>query len=208
MFYDAFFTNISDNTAANSPNATGKSITPDPTGRGLFDPLTVIANATATPNPQTTVWSVDSNLRNPLIHQWNLNVQRELPSRIKAEVAYVGTRGERLWVNEQLNREIDGGSRIYTNRGSLVIRGNRGDSIYHGLQTSVSRQVGNFAIRGSYTYSRLLDNGSDVFVTSGGASRWQNVLDPAATVVRRLSTALIAPSSATPMRSPSRITVR
>jgi len=77
-----------------------------------------------------------------------------------------------------LNPLVDDVARIYPNRGSLVIRGNSGDSIYHGLQTSLSRQVGNFAIRGSYTYSKALDNGSDVFVTSGGASRWQNVLDP------------------------------
>jgi hypothetical protein len=179
MFYDAFFTNISDNTAGASPNAAGKSITAGSTpGRGLFDPLTAVATATATPSPFTSVTSVDRNLRNPLIHQWNLNVQRELPARLKAEVAYVGTRGERLWVNEQLNPRVDGGARVYTNRGSLVIRGNRADSIYHGLQTSVTRQVGNFAIRGSYTYSKAIDNGSDVFVTSGGASRWQNVFDP------------------------------
>jgi TonB-dependent Receptor Plug Domain len=179
IFYDAFFTNISNNTAGASPNATGTSITAGSyPGRGLLDPLTVLANATAAPNPLTSVTSVDNNLRNPLIHQWNLNVQRELPARLKAEVAYVGTRGEYLWLNEQLNPRVDGGPRIYTNRGSLVIRGNRGDSIYYGLQTSVTRQVGNFAIRGSYTYSKALDNGSDVFVTSGGASRWQNVFDP------------------------------
>jgi hypothetical protein len=179
MFYDAFFTNISNNTAGASPNATGKSVTAESyPNRGLSDPLTAIATATATASPYTSVTSVDSNLRNPLIHQWNLNVQRELPSHIKAEVAYVGTRGEYLWVNEQLNPRVDSGPRIYTNRGSLVIRGNRADSIYHGLQTSVTRQVGNFAVRGSYTYSRALDNGSDVFVTSGGASRWQNVFDP------------------------------
>jgi hypothetical protein len=179
MFYDAFFTNISNNTAASSPNAAGKSITAGSTPqRGLFDPMTVIQTSTATASPFTSVTSVANNFRNPLIHQWNLNVQRELPSRLKAEVAYVGTRGERLWVNEQLNPRVDGGARIYTNRGSLVFRGNRADSIYHGLQTSLTRQVGNFSIRGSYTYSRAIDNGSDVFVTSGGASRWQNVMDP------------------------------
>ncbi len=179
IFYDVFFTNISDNTAASSPNATGISVTPgEYPGRGLEDPLTEVANATATPNPRTNTTSVVNNLQNPLIHQWNLNVQRELPSRLKAEVAYVGTRGERLWVNEQLNPRVDGGARIYTNRGSVVVRGNRADSIYHGLQTSLTRQVGNFSFRGSYTYSKSIDNGSDVFVTSGGASRWQNVRDP------------------------------
>jgi len=179
MFYDAFFTNISNNTAGASPNAAGVSVTAgSTTQRGLYAPITAMQTAIAVASPFTSVTSVANNLRNPLIHQWNLNVQRELPSRLMAEVAYVGTRGERLWVNEQLNPRVDGGARIYTNRGSLVIRGNRADSIYHGLQTSLTRQVGNFSFRGSYTYSKSLDNGSDVFVTSGGASRWQNVLDP------------------------------
>ncbi len=181
MFYDVFFTNISNNTAANSPNAVGISVYncgDACAGRGWADPLGTLALPAPLPDPSTLVYSVDNHLKNPLTHQWNLNVQRELPARIKAEVAYVGTRGERLWVNEQLNPLIEGTDRIYTNHGSTVIRGNRGDSIYHGLQTSVTRQVGNFAIRGSYTYSKAIDNGSEVFVTSGGASRWQNVLDP------------------------------
>jgi hypothetical protein len=63
-------------------------------------------------------------------------------------------------------------------RGSIVVRGNSGDSIYHGLQSSVSRSVGFLQLRGSYTYSKAIDNGSEVFVTSGGATRWQNVKDP------------------------------
>jgi len=181
MFYDVFFTNISNNTAGSSPNSVGVSKSQGCagcSGRGWSDPLGFLALPAPLPNPLTTTMSVDSRLVNPLTHQWNLSIQRELPSSLKAEVAYVGTRGEHLWVNEQLNPLIDGGLRTYSNRGSVVIRGNRADSIYHGLQTSVTRQVGNFALRGSYTYSKAIDNGSDVFVTSGGASRWQNVLDP------------------------------
>jgi hypothetical protein len=181
MFYDVFFTNISNNTAGSSPNAIGVSKSQGCTGcsgRGWANPLGFLALPAPLPNPLATSTSVDNRLVNPLTHQWNISVQRELPSSLKAEVAYVGTRGEHLWVNEQLNPLIDGDLRTYTNRGSVVIRGNRADSIYHGLQTSVTRQVGNFALRGSYTYSKAIDNGSDVFVTSGGASRWQNVLDP------------------------------
>lgn len=177
VFYDPFFTNISDNTASASPNALGVNINNLPL-RGQFDPLGTVAAFTAAANPLTTQTSVSDSLRNPLTQQWNLNLQRELPARIKMEVAYVGTRGERLWVNQQLNPRVLGGARIVPTRGSIVIRGNGGDSIYHGLQTTVTRTVGNFAIRGSYTWSRALDNGSEVFVTSGTASRWQNVLDP------------------------------
>jgi hypothetical protein len=36
------------------------------------------------------------NFRSPLIQQWNLNLQRELPGNIVAEVAYLGSRGTDL----------------------------------------------------------------------------------------------------------------
>ena len=184
MFYDTFFTNISDNTAATAPNAaTFTDFGASGTDRGLQDPQAIIAAATAVPSPFGTRQSVIQNLQNPLIHQWNLNVQRELPLKMQAEVAYVGTRGERLWVNQQLNPRVAShssvaGPRINTTVGSTIVRSNAGDSIYHGLQSSLSRNVGRVTFRGSYTWSKSLDNQSEVFATSGGASRWQNVFDP------------------------------
>ncbi len=177
IYYDAFFTNISNNVAASSPNAVGFSDTSG-TGRGDVNPLTTLANATAVARRTATISSVDSNFTNPMIQQWNLNVQRELPMQMKAEVAYVGTRGERLWVNEQLNPRIAGGAREVADRGSISVRSNRGDSIYHGLQTSLTRNVGFLQVRGSYTFSKAIDNQSEVFASSGGASRWMNVKDP------------------------------
>jgi hypothetical protein len=177
VFYDSFFTNIVDNTASASPNTLGGTLLAG-AGRGLSNPFGQISAITAAANSKTTITSVDSNLRNPMSQQWNLNVQRELPSHIVAEVAYVGTRGEHLWVNEQLNPVVLGGSRVIPTRGSISVRGNSGDSIYHGLQTSVTRNVHNLNLRGSYTWSRAIDNGSEVFVTSGGASRWENTQDP------------------------------
>jgi hypothetical protein len=178
MFYDAFFTNISNNAAASSPNTIGFSNTGAP-GRGVSNPFAALAAGAAAVSDTASISSVDSNFRNPLIHQWNFNVQRELPLQMKAEVAYVGTRGERLWVNEQLNPRIGGGAREVPTRGSIVVRSNRGDSLYHGLQTSLTRNVGWVQLRGSYTWSKAIDTMSEVFATSGGASRWQNVKDPA-----------------------------
>lgn len=178
MYYDALFTNIADNVQASSPNSPGFTQVADIADRGIADPITTLQNAAAAQNPRAAISGVDDHLRNPLTHQWNLNIQRQLPSKMVAEVAYVGTRGEREWVNEQLNPRVLGGSRIIPTRGSVVIRGNRGDSIYHGLQTSVTRSARGLTLRGAYTWSRSIDNQSDVFVTSGGASRWENVFDP------------------------------
>jgi len=183
MFYDTFFTNISDNTAATSPNAVTFTRF-GTTGRGVATPEAVLAAATPTPSNTGSRTTVANNLTNPMIHQWNLNVQRELPWKLVAEVAYVGTRGEHLFVSQQLNPRVasldpnSAGQRIFPTFGSTVARTNGGDSVYHGLQTSVSRNVGRVSFRGSYTWSKSLDNMSEVFVTSGGASRWQNVFDP------------------------------
>jgi hypothetical protein len=177
IFYDAFFTNINNNTAGSSPNTLGGT-TIATGGRGLANPFALVAAVTPTVSPINAITSVDSKLKNPQTYQWNVNVQRELPARMIAEVAYVGTRGTRLWVNEQLNERVLGGARVIPSRGSVVIRGNQGDSNYHGLQTMVSRNVGSLTMRGSYTWSRSIDNMSEVFATSGGASRWMNVNDP------------------------------
>src|SRR5262249_17028530 len=180
--YDAFFTNISDNTASTFPNTMGGAIIGGE-GRGEQDPPGKIAAITAEADPANTVNSVSNKLTNPTTHQWKLNVQRELPANLKMEVAYVGTRGEHLFGNEQWNpRILDTigvlNPRQVPERGSVIVRANRGDSNYHGLQTTVTRQVGSFALRGAYTWSRSIDNGSEVFTTSGGTNRWMNVNDP------------------------------
>jgi Carboxypeptidase regulatory-like domain/TonB-dependent Receptor Plug Domain len=178
VFYDAFFTNISNNTASLSPNTLGGTQF-GTTGRGVAQALESIAAIAPTADPLNTIEPVTDNLRNPRTYQWNLNVQRELPGKLIAQVAYVGTRGEGLFANEQLNPvDPNTGNRLNPNKGAIIVRGNRGDSIYHGLQTEVTRNVGNLSLRGAYTWSRSIDNTSEVFVTSGGASRWQNVMDP------------------------------
>jgi Carboxypeptidase regulatory-like domain/TonB-dependent Receptor Plug Domain len=182
MYYDAFFTNISNNTAGTFPNTTGGSVIGG-NDRGLQNPLTAIAGIAAEADPSNTVWSVADDLKNPTTHQWNLNVQRELPAAMKMEVAYVGTRGEHLFFNEQWNPRVletvgTLNPRLVADRGSVLVRANRGDSIYHGLQTTVTRQVGSLAVRGAYTWSRAIDNGSEVFTTSGGTNRWINTNDP------------------------------
>jgi hypothetical protein len=192
IFYDAFFTNISDNTAASSPNTLGGTVTGG-AGRGPANPIAAVAAIAPALSSTNTIQAVVDNLKNPMIHQWNLNVQRELPLKMQAEVAYVGTRGEHLWINQQLNpRNFFQGclnysaatdscsqpARFFPAFGAVIPRTNGGDSVYHGLQTTLTRRVANFTIRGSYTWSKSLDNQSEVFATSGGASRWENVLNP------------------------------
>jgi Carboxypeptidase regulatory-like domain/TonB-dependent Receptor Plug Domain len=180
IFYDGIFTNILDNTVANSPNATGATFTAGTkagSGRGLANATGLLASATPVANPQTTIESMATKIRNPLTHQWNLDIQRELPGGFVFTAAYVGTRGEHLFVNQELNpgiNQFDAANnliRVNPNFGSVVVRNNGGDSIYHSGQFSVDRKFSHgLLLRAAYTYSKLIDDGSEVFTSTGGST--------------------------------------
>jgi carboxypeptidase family protein/TonB-dependent receptor-like protein len=170
--YDVFFNNILDNTAASSPNAFGVTTLGSTVGgRGFANAGANSLPTTGSPNPFAGITSIDPNLRNPLTHTWNFGVQRQTPGNTIVDVAYVGTRGTRLLINEQVNPGIDN-ARIFPTRGPVTLRTNGGDSIYHSLQTRVERGFKNgFLARFAYTYSKTIDDvNSEVFVTTGGSS--------------------------------------
>jgi hypothetical protein len=178
IFYDTFFTNLADNSASASPNTLGGNLVSG-NGRGVQDPFGQTNAISPTYSDQNGAFSVVDNLVNPQIHQWNLSIQRELPWGLLFETAYVGTRGERLYANEDLNPGVAAtGNVLNPNFGLIDVRGNRGDSTYHGLEATVSRTMNRLTVRGSYTWSKALDNSSEVFTTSGGSSYWQDVNDP------------------------------
>jgi hypothetical protein len=184
VFYDALFSNILNNTASSTPNVSGGTTfgVSDPAvnnGRGDANFSQVIPNIIpGTISPTDAITTAVSNLRNPLTYQWNLNVERELPGNWFATVAYVGTRGERLWLNAELNPKVEG-VRLNPNRGSILARTNHGDSIYHGLQLKAEHNFSHgLLFRSAYTWSRAIDNGSEVFTTSGGTTRTQDLRNP------------------------------
>ena len=183
IFYDALFSNILNNTASSTPNVSGGTTIglSDPTvnnGRGEANFSQIIpALIPGTLSPLDSVTTAVSNLRNPLTYQWNLNVQRELPGNWFATAAYVGTRGSRLWLNAELNPGVDG-VRLNPDRGSILARTNHGDSIYHGLQLKAEHNFSHgLLFRSAYTWSRSIDNGSEIFTTSGGTTRMQDLRD-------------------------------
>jgi len=181
-FYDTLFANILDNSAASTPNVTGKTTVAPGSGRGTPDAFSLIPTMGELLQSDA-VTAVAANLRNPLTYQWNLNVERQLPAGFLATVAYVGTRGERLFMNHELNPAVFDpntfqSARLNPNAGPILVRTNHGDSIYHGLQVDVNRRFRNgLLFRAAYTYSRSLDNGSEVFVTSGGSTRMADAFD-------------------------------
>jgi hypothetical protein len=169
--YDVFFNNILSNTIATFPNSIGGTTVAPNTGRGLANFGAQTLPSQPTINPLATVNTVDRNLVNPMTYVWNLGVQRELPGRNILDLAYVGSRGTHLFINEQANPGVNG-VRINPARGGITVRTNGGDSNYHSLQARLERGFSNgLQYRIAYTFSKAIDNtASEVFVSTGGSS--------------------------------------
>ncbi|HEY3929247.1 MAG TPA: carboxypeptidase regulatory-like domain-containing protein [Candidatus Koribacter sp.] len=180
VFYDGIFTNIVDNTQASSPNVLSPQIENFvTTGRGTANWSSSIASLTPTGSPYDTEDTIVSHLLSPETLQWNLNVERELPGHFIATLGYVGTRGEHLFANDEIN-PIDANTGFYRdpNRGFILLRDNQGDSIYHGMIGELERQFSHgLLFRASYTWSKLEDDSSEVF-TVGQWSSYPQVQYP------------------------------
>ena len=129
---------------------------------------------------------LDPNPPRSYVMQWNLNVQRELVQRLKLLVAYVGSRGVHLpfqdsdanFVQPTLTPQgyvwptpRGSGTRLNPNVGQIQALLWNSDSIYHSLQTQVTRDLNHgLQIGGSYTWSKVIDTES----SSSAAGVFQN----------------------------------
>lgn len=173
--YDVFFNNILGNTAAASPNVASTTIlgstAGNPRGFNTFNINQLPTGATL--NPLATITSIDPNLENPESYVYNLGVQRRFAGDFILDVAYVGSRGLKLFINEQLNPFVNfSATRLFPSRGSVTLRTNGGDSNYNSLQTRFERGFKNgFLMRATYTFSKTIDvANSEVFATTGGTA--------------------------------------
>jgi outer membrane receptor protein involved in Fe transport len=174
-YYDSFFNNIMSNTAATSPNVVGGTIQAG-AGRGFANASSLIPSITPALSGKATVNSINAGLHAPRTDQWNVNIERELPGNFLLTTAYVGTRGLYLYVNDQGN---PGANFVRSNpaRGAMTVRTNNGDSIYHGASVKLDRRFQKgLLFRTSYTWSKMIDTGSEVFAVANAASSQPQVL--------------------------------
>lgn len=184
-YFDNIFTNIVDNSAASSPNAVSKSIASivnlaNPRGStgisgqfGLLNP---------TPSKNVAVTSIIDDIMSPETYQWNFDIERELGANFVLTTSYIGTRGVHLLVNDQFNPIVNPltGARLNPVYNSWTVRDNGGDSTYHALDVKLDRRFSHgLLIRGAYTWSKLIDDGSEVFTTTGNSSFPENLTDRA-----------------------------
>lgn len=116
-----------------------------------------------------TMQQWNPNFRNAIVQQWNLNVQRQLFESYIATVAYVGSKGNHLYLTVEGNPGIYGAPGrtlaerrpLYPIFGRITDMSSRGNSTYHSLQTSVNKRLtGGFTVLASYTWSKLIDDAS------------------------------------------------
>jgi hypothetical protein len=178
VFYDSYFSNFVTNAAQTAPNATAGTLT-IATGVGEQNATATLAGFTPTLNTNASEESVASNLRNPLSYQFNFGVEQDVKGAILA-IRYVGLRAHDLFANTTLN-PFSGltGARLNANRGAITVRDNSASSNYNGLQTEFSRRFSSYlSVRANYTYSKDLDNGSEIFALSDSGTSAPAILGP------------------------------
>ncbi|MEK7406562.1 MAG: TonB-dependent receptor [Acidobacteriota bacterium] len=128
--------------------------------------------ARLTPPPGFAVFVIPRDFRQVMSQMWSFSIQRQLASQTMAEVAYVGTRGEHLFRNRNINVPLPGPGALPERRPYRALaptitdifhRSGDGDSYYNALQGKVERRFsqGMMALV-SYTYSKSIDTVSNV----------------------------------------------
>ncbi|PYQ44677.1 MAG: hypothetical protein DMF77_06710 [Acidobacteria bacterium] len=129
------------------------------------------------PAPIAQIDSIDPNLKVPRSWNWSLSLQRELPWGIFGEIGYVGSKGQNLLRQPDINlppfdalaanaalpaaqRANTNFLRPYHGYSPIRMRLSDGDSSYHALQVYLYRREGRLRWTLSYTLSRAYDNAS------------------------------------------------
>jgi carboxypeptidase family protein len=121
-----------------------------------------------------TITQWDPNFRNAYVQQWNFTVERQFFSSWIVSAAYVGSKGNHLFLQNELNpaiygapgQTVDERRRLFPTFSSITDMSSTGNSNYHSLQLSANKKLTNgLTVLASYTWSKMLDdvNGLDDF---------------------------------------------
>jgi len=153
------------------PNFITDGITPILTVSGGFpaiDPNN-ITGASVT----TSAEGADTRLHAPVLDEWNLNIQQELPGSTLLEVAYVGSKATHLQTMLDLNQDpVPGPGDIQSRRPYPQFGGfsnivDRGNSTYNSLQVKVEKRMTNgLMFLSSFTFSKSLNDQPEICCSS------------------------------------------
>ncbi len=196
--YDLTFYNILLNSATAAPAVfsttfagTAGLIPTDPTGPGIRGAVTrLIPVGTADPRLLNRT-TVSNDFHSPYTQQFSFGIQRQFKNDTVVEARYVGTRGVGLFQSVNANPLVStlfqdfpqflpagvrpspsasaaANGRLVAGQGPERSRINGASSIYHGLQTRFDTRIKSLIVGASYTFSKQIDNASEIFGTFGG----------------------------------------
>jgi outer membrane receptor protein involved in Fe transport len=179
IFFDSDFSNIAINEAQAAPNAVSGTLQ-QTSGNGYANATSLIPTIPKVLTAHATVSSVDKNLVSPYTEEWNLGVERELPGEFTLSATYVGSRGNKLFANQQYNFfDFTTNARLNSTRGIITARANTGKSLYNGLEVGLKHNFRHgFAVTAAYDYSKNLDNASDFANLDSDATSYSADLRP------------------------------
>jgi hypothetical protein len=155
------------------------------------------ANSTFSPNLLVVSWDPNHSYQTPTIYNWNLAVERDLPSNVLVRVAYAGSHGSHLKETTAFNVSPVSTTGVGTPRLNAIAgpnvfgTTNNGptqdsqdiNSSYHSLQLSAEKRMSHgLTILGSYTWSKSIDdlpNGggvADIGADTVSARPWDDPL--------------------------------
>jgi hypothetical protein len=178
------------------PNPPGITAAPfGPAIRAEYAPLLPLGQLDPRASPETIT---PSTLRPDEVHEWSFGIQREITNHAALEVRYVGNHGKDLFQTINVNPYVAGLASIFPNlvpagetpcpvanaavsnaigrvncnAGIETETGNTGYSNYNGLQLEfrTTNLFNQLTMRTNYTWSKTLDNTSEIFNTFGGGN--------------------------------------
>jgi outer membrane receptor protein involved in Fe transport len=156
----------------------------------LKNPFAALVGSSAS-NPYSVAISFNDQSHMPLVQQWNLGFERQLPLALTLEVNYIGNHALHLSSNIGQNQvplasvpavQLANSSvatqnaRPFSNLSAFTVNSNVGSSNYNALQVSVRRQFNKqLAVLSNYSYSKSMDDGSTIynFSAPGGTANSQ-----------------------------------
>jgi len=128
---------------------------------------------TANPTPPFGAYGINQDFRMPYVQNYNLNIQQQLANGIIFQTGYVASTGRKLSLLRNINAPTPGTTGVlqarrpfntaYPTTAAINMLETIGNSQYHSWQSSI--RVTNWKglmVNGNYTWSRQMDNGTDV----------------------------------------------
>jgi hypothetical protein len=157
------YASIVQNLAAQPPFAVSLTNAAPASGPSTY----TLANGFPTPTsgspnaPPTNNYGIDPNYRTAYVQMWNLNAQYEITPTLLLNVGYTGSKGTALDMLRAPNRGPAGLK--FSDIEPFNWETSQGSSIMHAGSVRLrKRMTKGFAVGGTYTYSKSIDNASSI----------------------------------------------